>query len=100
MDGTVAPRRRAPEGSRVAAGLEPGRLDDVDRELEAVADPARQVRVAPEGDRGPALLPPPADLVARGEGRLRVDLEYPAGRREGAQHGAVLVLEGVFAVQV
>jgi hypothetical protein len=57
----------APEVVGVAAGLESGRFDDVDGQLEAVADPAGEVRVATEGDRGPALLAPPADLIDRGE---------------------------------
>src|ERR1700722_9242259 len=47
-------RSGAPEVVRVPAGTEAGRLHDVERQLEAVADAARQVRVAAEGHRGPA----------------------------------------------
>ncbi len=59
---------RAPEVVRVVAWAEACRLDDVDRELEAVADAAGQVGVAAEGHGGAARLPPPAHQVDGSEG--------------------------------
>src|SRR5690242_3477677 len=59
---------RAPEVVGVVAGAEACRLDDVDRQLEAVADAAGQVGVAAEGHGGAARLPPPAHQVDGSEG--------------------------------
>src|ERR1700742_4555375 len=90
----------ATEVVRVPSGAEAGHLDDVDGKLEAVANAVRQVRVAPEGHGGPALLPPPVHQVDGRHGRLRVDLKHPARGGERAQCHAVLFLEWRFAVQV
>ena len=56
-----------PEVEGVAAGPEAGRLDDVDREVELLADRRGRVGVAAEADRLAALLVEPAHLVDRGE---------------------------------
>src|SRR4051794_22660282 len=56
-----------PEVEPVASWAETGRLDDVDGEVELLADGARLVGVAAEADRLAALLVEPAHLVHRGE---------------------------------
>src|SRR6201993_3782961 len=89
-----------PEVVRVAAGPEAGRLDNVHGELEAVTHSLRQVRVAAERHRRSPHVTPPPDQVDGRQRRLRVDLEYPLGPGQRAQHGPVLLLEVFLPVQV
>jgi len=77
----------------VPAGPKSRRLDDVDRQAEAVTDAPRLVGVAAEGDRSAALLPPPPDQLDRGKGRAGVDLQRPVGGGQRPEYGPVVLLE-------
>src|SRR5829696_2878906 len=90
----------APEVQPVASGPESGRLDDVDRDVEVLADGGRLVGVAAEADRLAALLVEPPHLVDRGERAAGVHLERPAGGGQRPEHGAVLLLVRLLDVPV
>src|SRR5829696_3821342 len=94
------PGSTAPEVEQVAAGTETGRLHDVDRQVELLADRRRGVGVAAEADRLAALLVEPAHLVGRGQRARRVHLERPARAGQGPEHRPVLLLEVLLDVPV
>src|SRR3954471_11862389 len=85
-------RSAAPEVEAVPARPEAGRLRHVHREVELMTDRGGGVGVAAEADRLAALLMEPAHLVGRGQRAARVDLQRPAGGRQGPEHRPVLLL--------